>query len=115
MYEEPPNLGVVGSGSGGAAGARGERVGRGRGVGRAAVLWLWRHSDFRVEGGKKDDIISVSLGSPYPQGAADFVNAVVDSYVTYQSTQKRSTGSEMMRTLQNQKKALEVELDARLK
>jgi capsular exopolysaccharide synthesis family protein len=79
------------------------------------VVWLWRRGDFRVDVGKKDDIIAVLMDSPYPQEAAAFVNAVVDSYVTYQSKQKRTTGAEMMKILQKEKADLEGELDARLK
>src|SRR4051812_23363363 len=78
------------------------------------VVWLWRHSDFRVEVGKKDDIIAVSMDSPYPEEAAAFVNAVVDGYVGFQSQHKRTTGAEMMKILEKQKKDLAVELDARL-
>jgi len=78
------------------------------------VVWLWRHSDFRVDVGKKDDIIAVSMDSPYPQEAAAFVNAVVEGYVAFQSTHKRTTGAEMVKILEKQKQDLEVELDSRL-
>jgi len=53
--------------------------------------------------GKKDDIISVSFDSPYPAEAAQVVNAVVDSYITYHSTRKRSTSAEVLKILQNEK------------
>jgi capsular exopolysaccharide synthesis family protein len=78
------------------------------------VVWLWRHSDFRVDVGKKDDIIAVSMDSPYPEEAAAFVNAVVDGYVGFQSKHKRTTGADMVKILEKQKRDLEVELDSRL-
>ena len=78
------------------------------------VVWLWRHSDFRVDVGKKDDIIGVSMDSPYPDEAAAFVNAVVDGYVGFQSQHKRTTGAEMMKILEKQKQDLAIELEARL-
>ena len=84
------------------------------GVAGDPVVWLWRHSDFRVDVGKKDDIIAVSMDSPYPEEAAAFVNAVVEGYVGFQSKHKRTTGAEMIKILDKQKQDLAVELDARL-
>ena len=78
------------------------------------VVWLWRHHDFQVDVGRKDDIISVSMDSPYPQEAAAFVNAVVDAYVDLQSEHKRTTGGEITRILMGQKQTLETELESRL-
>jgi capsular exopolysaccharide synthesis family protein len=75
--------------------------------------WLWRNGGFKVEVGKKDDIISVTMDSAYPQEAAKFVNAVVDGFVSYQSNKKRGTGTDMVRILESQKKEVEAELDAR--
>ncbi len=68
-----------------------------------------------VEVGKKDDIISASLDSPYPKEAANIVNAVVESYVTYHSTRKRSTAAEVLRILQKEKSKRDVELASKLK
>lgn len=53
--------------------------------------------------GKKDEIISVSLDSAYPAEAAQIVNQVVDSYVSYHSTRKRSTSAEVLKILQSEK------------
>jgi uncharacterized protein involved in exopolysaccharide biosynthesis len=53
--------------------------------------------------GKKDDIINVSFDSPYPAEAAQLVNAVVDSYITYHATSKRSTSAEVLKILQKEK------------
>jgi len=52
--------------------------------------------------GKRDDIISVSCDSAWPAEAAQLVNAVVDSYITYHSTRKRRTSAEVLKILQNQ-------------
>jgi len=68
-----------------------------------------------VEVGKKDDIISVSLDSPYPEEAAQIVNAVVDSYVTYQASRKRSTAAEVLNILQKEKLKRDEELAGRYK
>ena len=67
-------------------------------------------SALRAEVGKKDDVITVSLDSPYPQEAADLVNRVVDAYVNYTSAQKRSTAAEMLKILQKEKQDRDVEL-----
>ena len=53
--------------------------------------------------GRKNDLINVSCRSPYPDEAALVVNAVVDSYVTYHSQQKRSTAAEVLRILEKEK------------
>ncbi len=53
--------------------------------------------------GKKDDIISLSLDSSYPFEAAQIVNAVVDSYLTYNAARKRSTSAEVLKILRSEK------------
>ena len=53
--------------------------------------------------GKKDDIISISSDSPNPIEAAQLVNSVVDSYITYHATRKRSTAGEVLKILQKEK------------
>jgi capsular exopolysaccharide synthesis family protein len=67
-----------------------------------------------VEVGKKDDIITVSFDSPYPVEAAQIVNAIVQSYVKYQSSQKRSTVSEVRKIFQKEKVERDKELSERL-
>ena len=64
--------------------------------------------------GKKDDIIRVSFNSPYPDEAAQLVNAVVDSYITYHSTRKRGTTAEVLKILQTEKNKRESELTQKL-
>ena len=63
--------------------------------------------------GRKDDIIAVSCDSPYPAEAAQLVNAVVDSYIEYHSTRRRSTVSEVLRILQKEKVKRDEELSGK--
>ena len=65
--------------------------------------------------GKKDDIISISYDSPYPNEAAQLVNAIIDSYITYQATSKRSTSSEILKILRTDKTKRDKELSETLK
>ena len=60
--------------------------------------------------GKKDDIISVTFEAADPTEAAQVVNAVVDSYITYHAAQMRSTALEVLRILQNEKTVRDEEL-----
>jgi succinoglycan biosynthesis transport protein ExoP len=53
--------------------------------------------------GKKDDIISISSDSPIPVEAANLVNAVVESYITYNETRQRSTSAEILKILRSEK------------
>jgi len=66
--------------------------------------------NLNVSIGKKDDIIMVSIDSPYAVEAAQITNAVVDSYVNYHSSHKRSTVSEVLRILQKEKLKRDAEL-----
>lgn len=65
------------------------------------IAYLKKNLDVRV--GTKDDIISISLDSPYPAEATFLVNVVVDSYVAYHAARKRSTSTEVLRILQSEK------------
>jgi len=69
----------------------------------------------RATVGKIDDIISLSFNSPYPSEAAHLVNEIVDSYITYQATQKKSTSSEVLKILQAQKAKCSEDLTKQLK
>jgi len=66
--------------------------------------------NLQVEIGKKDDIITVSFDSPYPNEAAELVNEVVTEYINYNASQKRSTVSEVLRILQKEKVKRDKEL-----
>lgn len=65
--------------------------------------------------GKRDDIISISCDYAEPVAAAQLVNAVVDSYVTYQATRKRDTSGEVLKVLQKEQTARRTELFEKLK
>jgi len=72
-------------------------------------------SALKVDVGKKDEIISVSLESPSPQEAAQIINAVVDAYITYHAKQKQSTAVEVLKILQKEKTKRDAELSEKLK
>jgi succinoglycan biosynthesis transport protein ExoP len=67
-----------------------------------------------VSVGSKDDIISVSFKSPYPAEAAQLVNAVVDSYIKFNASRKRSTSAEVLKILRNEKDKRDKELSEKL-
>ena len=67
-----------------------------------------------VSVGSKDDIISISFKSPYPAEAAQVVNEVVDSYIKYHASRKRSTSAEVLKILQNEKDKRDKELSKKL-
>src|SRR5687767_3356767 len=60
--------------------------------------------------GKQSDIITVSLEAPDPEDAALLVNAIVNSYIEYQTRQHRSTAAEVLKILQKEKLRHEEEL-----
>jgi succinoglycan biosynthesis transport protein ExoP len=60
--------------------------------------YLQRNLD--VEVGKKDEIITVSLRSPYPVEAAQIVNRVVDTYVASRSDREQKNSAQMLRWLE---------------
>ena len=60
-------------------------------------------NNIMVDIGMKDDIITVSYESPYPEEAAQIVNTTVESYVDYQSSRQKSTVSEVLKILQKEK------------
>jgi capsular exopolysaccharide synthesis family protein len=72
------------------------------------VVYLKKILDVKI--GIKDDIIAVSCESPYRQEAAQIVNAVVEAYVNYQTSQKKSTVSEVLKILQKEKVERDKEL-----
>jgi capsular exopolysaccharide synthesis family protein len=72
------------------------------------MAYIKRNLDVAI--GKKDDIIAVSFDSPYPEEAAQVVNATIDSYVSYHTTSKRTTVSEVLNILQKEKVKRDKEL-----
>lgn len=68
-----------------------------------------------VSVGKRDDIIRITSNSPEPVEAAHLVNTVVDSYITYHATRKRSTSAEILKILRTEKEKRAKELTDKLK
>lgn len=69
----------------------------------------------KVSIGAKDDIISVSLDSPYPAEAAQLVNALVGAYVTFHAERKKTSSSEVLAILQREKAKRNEELSSKRK
>ncbi|UCD51882.1 MAG: polysaccharide biosynthesis tyrosine autokinase [Phycisphaerales bacterium] len=67
-----------------------------------------------VQVGKKDEIINVSLTSPYPEEAANIVNTVVDAYITAHNERKRDTSAEVVRILKDERARRDEELNEKL-
>jgi len=62
------------------------------------------------EVGKKDELISLSLESPYPDEGVKIINGVVDAYVAYQSSEKRDAAGEVLSILKQEKVKRDAEL-----
>jgi len=73
-----------------------------------SITYLKKHLNVTV--GKKDDIINVSIDSAYPEEAAQMVNALVDSYITYHTTHKRGTAGEVLKLLRKEKETCNEEM-----
>lgn len=67
-----------------------------------------------VECVDKHDILTVSCSSPYPDEAAELVNAVVAEYIAYNSARGRSSATEALDILQKEKAKREADLQAKL-
>ena len=67
--------------------------------------------NLNVSIGRKDDIITISFESPNPVEAAHITNAVVGSYITYQTEQKRTTATDVLKILQDEKTSRLEELE----
>ena len=63
-----------------------------------------------VEIGKKDEVISLSLRSPYADEAAEIINRVVDAYMTYRSEHEQQSSTQVLKVYQDQLRAAETEL-----
>jgi succinoglycan biosynthesis transport protein ExoP len=77
------------------------------------IAYLKRNLNVSV--GTKDDIISISLDSHFPNEAAKLVNSVVDRYINYHATHKRSTTAEVLGILQSEKAERSKQLSEKLK
>lgn len=74
-----------------------------------------KNKALNISVGRKDDIISISSDSPDPVEAAHLVNAIVDSYITYNATRKRSTSAEILKILRSEKDKRNKDLAEKLK
>ena len=63
----------------------------------------WLHQELRVDVGKTDDLIRIQLDSPHPKDAAAIVQAVVDSYIEFQTGQKNLAASKLLDGFQKKK------------
>ena len=68
-----------------------------------------------VSVGKVDEILSISVRSPYPLEAAQIVNAVVEAYHDYHSQKKQTTAAQVLQILRSEKQERDQELSDRLK
>jgi len=69
----------------------------------------------KVSVGAKDDVMSVSLDSSYPEESAHLVNALVDAYVSFLSRRQRSSSVEVLKILQAEKAERQEELSSKHK
>ena len=76
------------------------------------VEWLLQGGSFKVDVGKKDNIITLSMESPYPDEATDLVKAIVDGYLFRLSKHRRVTGEEMVKILAGEREQLERKREA---
>ncbi len=76
------------------------------------VDWLQQGNDLKIDVGKKDDVITVSFDSPYPQEAVAVVKGIVDGYLFRLSRHKHLTGEEMVRILGTERAQLEQKREA---
>lgn len=60
--------------------------------------------------GQKDDLITVTYESAYPEEAAVIANAVVDSYKAYHAARQKMTAGEVLRVLTAEKHKADAEL-----
>lgn len=63
--------------------------------------------------GRRDDLITVSVRSPFPKDAAMIANAVVVAFTKYHESESRSATRELLDLLQNKKVEIDRELDSR--
>ncbi|MCK4851201.1 MAG: hypothetical protein KAT11_07615, partial [Phycisphaerae bacterium] len=77
-------------------------------------LIIYLQKKLTVEVGKKDDLISISLDSAYPEEAAQIVNATVDSYVSDRSMHQRASAADVLKLLQKGKATSDTELTDKL-
>ena len=73
------------------------------------------HKNLGVAVGKKDEIITISFDSPYPDEAAVLVNSIVAAYRSYATDTAQSSAAGMLKVLRGEKEKQEKLLDDKLK
>ncbi len=68
-----------------------------------------------AEVGKRNDIISVRVRSPYSRDARDLTNAVVEAFYSYHSAEQRTSSRRILELLLNQKNKYDHELATKRK
>jgi len=66
-----------------------------------------------IDVGRKDEIISISFDSPYPQEAAQIVNWVIEAYMTSRSESDRRDATNALKIYQSVLKQYESDLEAK--
>ncbi len=79
----------------------------------APATYLYKN--MTVEIGKKDEVISLSLRSPYADEAAEIVNRVVDTYMEYRSQHEQQSSAQVLKVYQDQLLQAETELGEKRK
>jgi uncharacterized protein involved in exopolysaccharide biosynthesis len=74
-------------------------------------LWFLREQ-LNVEVGRRDEIITVSIDSPYPDEAAKIVDAVVQSYIDSYTAVPEIKATGLLGTLQQKKQEAEAEVQS---
>jgi len=77
----------------------------------AEVPARYLHENLAVEIGKKDEVISVSIRSPYPDEAAQIVNSVVDAYMESRTAHEQRNWAQVLKTLQDELQLARKELE----
>lgn len=60
--------------------------------------------------GRKDDIITVAISTPYPEESAAIVNAVVDAYAQISTQERENASTNLLRTLEKKKAENDAEM-----
>jgi capsular exopolysaccharide synthesis family protein len=76
-------------------------------------LFAYFKKTLSVEVGKKDDLITVSFDSHYPDEGTKIVQAVVDAYTTFQSSQRRAVAADVLTQLKAERAVWEADLAAK--
>jgi len=73
----------------------------------------WLKRNLHVGVGNQDDLITVTLDSPFRDEACDVVNAVVDSYRAIQAGNERGTNAAVLERLRGELERCEADVEAR--